>query len=326
MKRFWIGILLLSFSTFSDASLKEGASQGMDAEILYQSHVADQFYPLILSIAAEGIATLKVGTNRDNPASNAVGVFRHKLEAAKVSELTRAFRSPDFLGMETAPFFPEGGPVRLLSIREKGAKEITKWVTDHTPNPPAFLKVEAEAMAFVNLVRQYPVHAISMKLSPVPNQIERGKPLEFSMTVIGSGFETVQFLHPDNWSARGVQLQLIGLRNDIPLEKLEEYHQRFENVTRKNLLKAQGTKVTKPLTALSTNSEVVFTFRISLDWPPGQYESQLSLVTPLLDQKGVEQMNCELMSKTFLIKVLGKSKPGDEPEESDEEEPEEEGS
>jgi hypothetical protein len=34
-------------------------------------------------------------------------------------------------------------------------------------------------------------------------------------------------------------------------------------------------------------------------------------------------MNCELMSKTFTIKVSGKSKPGDEPEEAEDEDLEE---
>jgi len=294
----------------------------MDAEIVYQSHAVDQFFPLNFSITANRLATLKVGTNRDNPALNAVGVFSRKLEEVKVSDLTKALRSPLFTGIANPHFFPEGGPVRLLSIREKGANEISKWVTDDAPNPPAFLKVEAEALALVNLLRQYPIYAISMKLSPMPDQIERGKPLEFSMTIIGSGSEMVQLPHPDNWLRQAVQLQLIGFRSDMPLEKLEEYHQKFEDLSEKKPLKIQGMNVTKPLIALSTNSQVVFTFRSNLDWPPGQYDSQLSLITPLFDKQGLEQITCELMSKPFPIKVFGKSKPGDEPEELEEEEPE----
>jgi hypothetical protein len=298
---------------FCDLSLKEGGGQNMDAEITYQSQVTDQFFPVIFSIGLDGVAILKVGTNRDNPLSS-VGIFSVKLEERKVSDLVKALRSLDFRSIQNPPVFPEGGSVRLLRFREKGVGEIRKWVSDDEgPPSPVFLKVEKEVLTLIDLVRQHPLQTISMKLTLLPNQIERGKSIEVSISLINPGSEIIQFPHPENWSKDAVQLQLIGLRSDIPLEKLQEYHQKFEDLSKKHIVDIQPIKVKKPLINLSPTNQVIFKCRTSLDWPPGQYDLQVSLITPLLDQKGKQQIRCELISKTIPLKIVGKSKPGDEP-------------
>jgi hypothetical protein len=261
-----------------------------------------------------------VGTNRDNPISS-VGIFSVKVEERKVSDLAKALRSSDFRSIQNPPVFPEGGPVRLLRFREKGIGEIRKWVSDDEgQSSPVFLKVENEVLALIDLVRQHPFQTISMKLTPLPNQIERGKSIEVSIALINPGSAIIQFPHPENWSKDAVQLQLIGLRSDIPLEKLQEYHQKFEDLSKKHIVDIQPKKVKKPLISLSPTNQVIFKLQTRLDWPPGQYDLQVSLIIPLLDQKGKQQIRCELMSKATPLKIVGKSKPGDEPEDLEEEE------
>ena len=285
----------------------------MNPEIYYWTNSPDPAFPLALSIANNGMATLTVGTNWDNPEFGSVGVFFRKLENHKMVDLITFFRSREFISLQNPKSTLPGTPVHRLSIKEEGRDEVMRWVSVDSPNYPTFISAETKALTLVDLVRQRPFHAMMMKMSPILDQIERSKPLDLSMTLINHGSETIQFPHPENWSKNIVRLQLTGLRSDVPLEQLEEYHQRVEELSKKHIISIKGTKVTKPIITLPPANHLVLTCRVKLDWPPGQYDFQLSLITPLLDQKGKKLMDCKLLSKSFPLKVSGKSKPEDEP-------------
>jgi hypothetical protein len=291
----------------------------MNPEIHYWTNNPDPAFPLSLSIANNGMATLTVGTNSDNPEFGSVGVFVRKLEKHEMDDLITSLQSREFIGLQNPKSTLPGTPVRRLSIKEQGRDEVSRWISMGNPNQPVFIALEAKALVLVDLVRQYPLYSVGMKMSSMPAQIERGKPTEFTMTFVNYGHETIQFPHPEGWSRNALQLQLTGLRNDVPLEDLQEYHQKTENLFKKHILNIKGPVVTKSLITLQATNQLIFKFRINLDWPPGQYDVQLSLITPLLDQKGKKQLDCKLISKPFSVKIVGKPKPGDEPKDPENE-------
>jgi len=309
--------LLVFMVGCNSTPIKEG-DRKMIPEIRYSSTWADPIFPLTLSIDTSGMASLSVGTNLDNPDLGAVGVFGQKLDNEQLADLVAALRSRDFINIQNPKSALPGEAVRELCIKEEGQGELEKWISFHNPASSVFLKVEEKALVLVNLVRQHPISAMTMKVGFPLEQLDRGKPIEFSVTIINPGSESVQVPHPNTWLKRNVQLQMIGLRSNIPLEQLEDYHQRFEELSEVHLLKIQGTKVAKPLIAILPGERLVFTFRINLDWPPGQYDLRISFVSPLLNREGVMQLDCQLISKPHAIKIIGKSKPGDEPEQLDE--------
>jgi len=292
----------------------------MNPEIHYWTNNPDPAFPLSLSIANNGMATLTVGTNSDNPEFGSVGVFCRKLEKHEMDDLITSLQSREFIGLQNPKSTLPGTPIRRLSIKEPGRDEVSRWISMENPNQPLFISLETKTLVLVDLVRQRPIYSLSLKMSYMPVQIERGKPTEFTMSLINNGSETIQFPHPENWSRSVLQLRLNGLRSDVPLENLQEYHQKTEDLFRKHIINIKGPKVTRPLITLSAMSPLLFSFRINLDWPPGQYDVQISLITPLLDQKGKKLLDCKLISRTFSIKIVGKSKPGDEPEDLEEKE------
>jgi len=277
---------------------------------------------LDLSIAPGGMTTLSMASNRNDPNLDVLGLFRRKLEAHEISDIVASLSSSDFLNIQNPTSALPGEPVYRLSIKEQGSIEVMRWAAFRTPAPPAFLAVEEKAMSLVKLLKQHPFQAIAMKMGALPDQLEREKPMEFSLNILNPGSEIIQLLHPESWSEETVQLRLVGLRSDIPLEELQDFHQKFEELSSNQILNMQAAKPTRPLITVARGDRLVFTFGLSLDWPPGQYDVNLSLTWPLFNQEGAEQMACELVSKTSAVKIFGPSKPGDEPEDLGEEEEE----
>jgi hypothetical protein len=288
----------------------------MNAEISYMNSEIG----LNLSISPSGMATLSIASNRNNPNLDVLGLFRRKLEAREIDDLASSLRSSDFKNVQNPSSVSPGEYVHQLRIKEQEGVEVMRYTAFHTPAPPVFLAAEEKALVLVKLLRQHPFQAIAMQIGALPNQLERDKPMEFTITIVNPGSEIIQIPHPESWSEETVQLQLIGSRSDIHPEEFEDFHQKFEELSKEQIVDIQPAKQAKPLITLASGGRLVFLFQVSLDWPPGQYDVNLSLNWPLSDQDGVEQMVFGFISKTIPLKVFGESKPGDEPEDLDEEE------
>ncbi len=287
----------------------------MNPEINYMTDNAR----LTLSIASTGITTLFIGSNLNNPDIEKVGLFRRQLEFSNIENLTTALRSREFGGVKNPVSASSGELVRRLSIKEEGSDEVMRWAAFHTPTPPEFSAVEAQAMEVVKLLSHYPVQAIAIEVSSIPEIIERDKPVKFSLTVINPGSETIKAPHPESWSNVDVILQLTGARSDVPDDEFEVGHQKFEELSNDHIKDIEGSNIKEALITISPSDSVTYEMQVVLDWPPGQYDLQLTLVTPLFNKEGAEQIDCEIFSKTFSVKVSGDSKPEDEPEDEEDE-------
>ena len=261
--------------------------------------------------------TLTVGNNRTDPDINVLGLFRGQLNQQHLSELVSAMQSIEFRNVQNPYSALPGEPVRQLRLTQEGRDEIMKWAAFNTPSPIEFTAVEERALAIVHLVRQYPVYAISLKADAIPSELERDKPVEFDVIISNPGLETIKIGHPENWSDEVVNLQMIGMRSDIPLEQLADYHQKFEDLTKEHMIHIQGEKAGEPLITIPSNDNLLFKVRVGLDWPPGQYDVQFLFSTALLDQEGKEQLECQFLSHPFSIKIVGESKPDDEPDDEE---------
>jgi len=285
----------------------------------FEFSYTDSSYDMSLIITDDGLATLTIGNNRTDPDFNVLGLFRGQLKQQHMSELVSAMQSREFRNVQNPYSALPGEPVRQLCLKEEGRDEIMKWAAFNTPSPIEFTAVEERALAIVHLIRQHPVYAISANADAIPSELERDNPVEFDVKISNPGSETINIGHPENWSDDVVNLQMIGMRSDIPLEQLADYHQKFEDLTKEHMVYIQGEKADEPLITILSNGNHLFKVRVGLDWPPGQYDVQFFFCTTLLDQDGKEQLDCQFLSRSFSTKIVGESKPEDEPDNEEDE-------
>jgi len=276
----------------------------MNAEINYMNTGSK----VELSIKPDGLATLSIGSNRSNPDMGPVGVFRRKLDSADLTPLLASLRTSGFKGIQNPEFALSGEAVSRLSIKEEGQAEVMKWARLRMPVSPEFQAAESQAKAVVTLVREFPVQAVALQLTGLPAEIQRGNSLGGNIAITNAGAETIQIPAPENWTPQTIRLRLTGVRSDIPLEDLQEHHQKIEELSSKLVQNAQGAKPSKPMVALPANQRLVLPFKLTLDWPAGKYDVQICLSLPVTDQKGNLEMDCELLSKTHPLSVTGKGK------------------
>jgi hypothetical protein len=299
----------------------------MNPEISYWSNAADEALPAKLEVSSRGEAVLTIESNRGNPAVANVGIYQTALNAGLLTPLVAGLRTPEFATIETPLSVLSGEVVRELRIKEENGQEIMKFVSESGAPPKAFLGAEALALNLINIVRQHPVHAIAMKVDQVPGQFNRGEAVRLALAVYNPGSETIQIPHPSGWEDQLVQLELTGLRTDVPLEHLRSHHQRFETMSKDQVKDLQAKDVVAALITLAPGEQVSLTLETELDWPPGQYETQIFLNLPISNWKGEEMIRCEIASKKYETKCTGESKPEDtpsEPSDLDEDEDEEE--
>jgi hypothetical protein len=290
----------------------------MNPEIQYWTSEASQAFPLSLFISSDGLATLEVGSNRDDPSQQTVGMFRTRLDRSITDDLILGLQSQAFADMENPASIQPGEPVRKLAIKEENRKEIVKWAAIRTPTPEAFLSAEKKAEFLVMLVRQYPILAVSVAVANLPPEIHRDKPVAFKMIIHNPGFEAVQIGYPARPFGDHTLVQLVGLRSDVPLEELADYHQKFQELTTTHILNVEAGRMANRLIAIAPKENATIAYSIALDWPPGQYEMNLVFITPLFNRDGARQMDVEILSSPRFIRVLGEPKPDDVPDEIDE--------
>jgi len=271
----------------------------MNPEIRYESCAADAFFPLELTISSQGLATLRVGSNRDKPQVSNAGVFEARLVPPQYAKLVAALRAPAFSAIENpGPLYP-GAVVRTLKIQEQGREEVMRYVGESGPTPPAFASAEAEALEVAAIVRQHPVQAVAMRVGALPTECRRGQAIELSVTFANPGAQPIQLHHPSAWSEQTATLDMVGLRSDIPLAELRDHHRKVQPLEQKTLERMEPTQEDGPRIPLAPGKHVTLTFRVTPDWPQGRYAVQLCFASAILDERGEEVMRFEVLSAKF---------------------------
>ena len=315
MKIYLFFLFLLLCTGCNTLTPGQGGSEKMKFEFSYTDSSSD----MSLVITEDGLATLTIGDNRADPDFDAVGLFRARLSPQHLSDLVSSMQAGDFRNVQSPDSALPGEAVRQLRLKMEGGDEIMKWAAFNTPTPPEFAAVEERALTIVRLMRQYPVCTIAVKATGLPREIERDIPVEFDVVFINPGSETVKVEDPDKWSGEVANLQIVGLRSDIPLEDLADYHQKFEELTKESIVDIQAEKPDGPLIPIPSKGSLTFRVRTPLDWPPGHYDVQLSLYVSLFDKDDAELLDCQLLSRPYPVKIVGDSKPEDDPGDEDEE-------
>ncbi|RKZ89955.1 MAG: hypothetical protein DRQ43_11665 [Gammaproteobacteria bacterium] len=311
----YLFLLLLLCAACNPVTSYEGGSEKMNFEINYN----DSMFEMSVTIGASGSALLTIGNNRTDPDFDTLGLFRASISEQYLEQLVTAMRSLEFQNIVNPKFAVSGEPVRQLSMEEE-ERQIMKWTAYSTPTPPEFIAMEERILGVVHSLRRHPVLAISVSSPDFPEQLERDKPGQFSVSISNPGTDTIKLQHPENWSDEVTNLRLMALRSDIPLELLDAYHQKSEELTAESIVDIKGAQIEKNYVTLSPGEKVLYTISFTPDWPPGKYNVEIFYAASLFDGEEKEQLDCTFLTHSFALIINGEEKPGDVPDDENNDE------
>lgn len=265
----------------------------MGYRIEYWSNHASDAHPSVLTVSASEPATLLVGSNADNPGMDPVGTFRAAPPPAETDALVHVARMLVRTPTVFAPALP-GEEMRRLTMALDSGPPQTRQVTESSPPDQWFLTAEAAAVAVAKVVRQHPKVALSAQTVV---RLKGAGRVEVAVKLVNVGLEALAIPHPDFWADGSVSIQVTARRNDVPLAELRNEHQSFLDLSRGQLLSTSPTLVQARTIAIAPHGELTFNFSADLPLPHGNYDVWLTLDTALLDDRGLQIMRAELVSK-----------------------------
>ena len=195
-------------------------------------------------------------------------------------------------GSKPAPALP-GQVVSKLTATTSSGTEQVRYATEASAPDPEFSAAEAEAIVLAQLLRQHPKAALSGQSAFRFTGPER---LVVTVKLVNVGVAPLAIPHPDVWGGGPVSITITALRNDVPLAKLSNEHQRFVNLSNAQLTDTKPPLEPGRAITLAPTREVTLTFATDLVLPSGGYDIWTTLETPILDPQGARLMRVELVS------------------------------
>jgi hypothetical protein len=292
----FLGIFLVLLCTLACRHGNSGTPQGkpMGYRIEYWSNHASAAHPTVLTVSLTESATLLVGSNADNPGLDPVGTFRVTSPLAETDALVQAARRLVHTAKPlVGPALPDEEIRKLTIVLDSGTEEM-RHVTESFPPDPAFSAAESAAIALVKVMRQHPKVALSgqslFRLDGIGH-------VQVAMKLVNVGTDALSISHPDFWADGSVLIQVTARRNDVPLAKLSNEHQRFLDLSKAQLVGTIPSLVQARTIPIAPHRDVTFKFTADLVLPKGNYDVWLALDTSLLDAQGLQIMRTELVSK-----------------------------
>jgi hypothetical protein len=285
-----LGIVCATQCHHEKRSIQEGQTMGYKIE--YWSNRANDGYATILRVSQGGPAILQIGSNADEPGPNPVGIFRavspRAEEEALVQSARRLLLAPERPVVPSVP----GEVMRRLTVALDTGSEEVRSASESSPATAPFLAAESAAIALAKVIRKSPQAALAAQTF---FQLGGTKHWDVSLKLTNAGSEPVAIPHPDYWE-NAVSIQVTARRNDVALADLRNQHQRFIELSRRQLVATIPLSKPGPTMLIAPHRDVTFQFAVDVDLPAGRYDRWLSLETYLLDARGVEIARVELVS------------------------------
>jgi len=273
----WVGIpalaLLLSCQT---GKTKEG-DPILIRKANYWSSMADESLPLDLTLTPDGSAGLWLRCNRDAPDRQALGQFRYAFPPADIAGVFALIATKEFSAIANPAGVVPGEVVRKITWETMDGKETFRFVGESRPGAPAFAQAENAFLSFVEKLVSFPQAALSVTTDPIlPEKMRRGTEVEFGFVLSNPGHTPLRIDLPAGWKASGTEAVLIGLRTDIPLEKMSNDHSRRLSLGAGNIQNNPSFPKGDTAIVLAPGNALAYEFHVVFDWPPGPYETKFS--------------------------------------------------
>jgi hypothetical protein len=278
--------LAFAVSVYCLASEPPAALAGGDTvavTLQYTTNVADERFITQLAVAADGNATLMVGSNRLER-NRPIGRFEAPLPDGMARRLEAVATGRPLLGAPSQPSLIPDEVFREIRVTPPGDGPAVKLVGEQLLTPEPFAQAEAEIARVIEHVQRHAVIGVSMEMAQLPSELRVGQSMVIDVALRNVGRVPFRFETPTAWGQRGTQAELSALRSDIPEMDLRSEHQRFVQIGGATLVRTEP-PVAEPLPLLMPGERQYARFQCPLDWPPGRYGVELSLTMTLFDEK-----------------------------------------
>jgi hypothetical protein len=285
-----LGIVCAATCHHEKRSIQEGQTIGYKIE--YWSNRASDGYATILRLSQGGPAILQIGSNADEPGPNSVGIFRAVSPRSEEESLVQSVRR--LLFTPQGPVVPSvpGEVMRRLTVALDTSSEELRSASESSPATAPFLAAESAAITLAKVIRKSPQTTLAVQTF---FHLDGTKHWDVTLKLANAGSEPVAIPHPDYWE-NAISIQITALRNDVALADLRDKHQRFIQLSRRQLVATIPLPKPGPTIPIAPHRDVTFQFVADVILPPGRYDSWLSIDMPLLDARGAEIMQVELVS------------------------------
>jgi hypothetical protein len=285
-----LGLVCMATCHHERRSIQKGQTMGYKIE--YWSNRASDGYATILRVSQGLPATLQIGSNADEPGPNPVGIFRAVSPRAEEEALVQSVRRLTFAPeVPVVPSMP-GEVMRRLTVALDTGSEEVRSASESSPATAPFLAAESAAIALARVVRKYPQAALAAQTFFL---LDGTKHWAVTLKLTNAGSELVAIPHPDYWE-NAVSIQVTARRNDVALADLRNTHQRFIELSSRQLVATTPFPKPGPTIPIAPHRDLTFQFAVDVDLSAGHYDRWLSLTTNLLDARGAEIARVELVS------------------------------
>jgi hypothetical protein len=275
-------------------------------EVEYWSTEADDTHPLSLNFAPGGDAVLWMRCNRDNPAKVTVGEFRKKLEKSDTDPLLKVLDSPEFSASPNPKSALPGESIRRITAKRSDGSTLMRYVGAVVPATATFKNAEALLQRIGDKVRTQPVHAVALKVDPIPVSAQPEQAVTFTVTISNPGDQVLRVPLPKAWEAAETQAEWDGLRSDVPLAEMNNDHRRTLELSAAHLPPSWAPPTPKDFVELPPRGSLALPFTVNFSWEPGAYDLQFSYSSSLTDAQGGVLGRFEWVSPKAAFKVKPK--------------------
>lgn len=300
--KYFILLSVLAMLAGCEASSEMGTIETMTPRIEYWSNLADEMWPMTLTVAPDGEAELTVLTNGDNPAVNHIGIYRGEVRPDQVSALAEAVQSPDFLALREPEGLAPGQVSRYFRSEFDSGQSEQRTVGEESPQ--AFKKAEGIALAIAGELRSRPALAIGLRLPEPPGRFFAGDELAIAVEMVNVGSGPIRMPYPASWQNQGVECVLKAVRSDVPPAEISGAHQYFLHVVGDAIRFPAPSSSGSEHVVLAPGDKLAFRIVVRPDWSIGSYDSQISIAISLTAEDGNHLLRGELVSPTLALECV----------------------
>ena len=247
-----------------------------NATISYLSTADDDRHATELQVAPDGLARLRVGSNRAQRLQ-AVGHFSAQLPADLLQALRAAVADPAFLSATSqASLVPDEAYRRIELRRGDDAAPLARLAGEQQPAAPGFVRVEQLLLRVVQATLRSPRQALALRLSPLPARLRVGATLPVELQLGNVGEVPLRLASPLSWGRESTAATLQLLRADVAAADLRSEHQRFIALTAGRFVAADPAVGGDDL-LLAPKARIRLRYVLPVDWPVGRYQVEVDL-------------------------------------------------
>lgn len=203
----------------------------MQSTISYWSNEDDDAFATEIEIDETGNATLSRPSNVLD-VNKPIGIFKSQLEVHEVEYLYTMVVSERFESIAGAAEAEPGEIIREIRYSNlENKKEIFISSSESAPAPEQFDEVEEYILSLADKIIKSPVSSLGLNVKPIGVN-KQSSALELSLSVRNLGKTTLRLPRPGSDNS----MELVLMRNDIPIEKLEDHHRISIPLNKSNLM------------------------------------------------------------------------------------------